>query len=1189
MDMTEDLVPDSKSEESKPAERVPLPPSDAMPAEEPAATPKRSPEASTENVEPTGNDAHDPVNDKSDSEAETVVLSGNKEGQDHNAKSIKLEEPNAEADVVQDHAHASPEKNGILGETASNGNRKPSLKRKRGKEEPKQGDAPDGRDSSNLSSTISSPAPQVHSCMVSGARSDRSRSSPPIDDSAHQKHGALERQKTRTDKDKPHRPKAQDGGVSETLNGRGKRQTRSATHFDEASQHSDSPPPSTKNRAQSTQSHLTNPSGVTRRKKPAPLHVERRRKTSEEQAESDDSSSVHSHQRLQKLTCTDGHIMSPAKVSQKNNRDRSGRTLLARACASGHFDEAETWVKGRPQDLNVPDNAGNTPLQVAGLEGNEEIVQLLLGAGCDINCKNIDSDTPLIDAVENGHLDVVRLLLKAGLDPRVGNAQGKEPLVLVKGDDEDSQEIRAALLAAKKQWETIRRRSDDHQRQRSVTSRDVDVPSANASAASPIESNRSPPPTDHGARRRTARSQQTSSSLLWVNATPQALRAAAGKGDIAKIDHILKMDPKVDIESILDAARGGHELALGLLLACAQPKPDPDPDPLRSGDHRQGYNTPMLAAIGRGNPQVIKLLLEQPGFNPTRTPYKNFPYYEIARDRGGSAWQEEYKLLKEAHDEYKKTGGRKSNSSTPRKIRTKKPESGRSTPEPEPSSTPQEARKMRRPPPPVKHESDPDVKRKPSYKGTASRQRGESREFSNVSDREAESAKLPKAKPREKRSNSDAASSVARSDGLKPKRKLMSGHDFKLDQDQKRRASLVAEHPSKLVDGSARRKSGESVSSHGPLERHSSDGIDVKSKKATSEEPVRPKIAKGEPGKKRLRVSVSPQANRSDFTDLVKKKKRQRVDSQGNAIDQDRERTSQPGPATVAPMISNPPSTVSPGQCTAPVAFMGSSTTSPMNKSPTDGQSRSDMISPVNSIDQALQQSVEDDKKAQRRAEEEKRQEEERKLEAESLEKERLARIEAERIREAEAERERIAKVEREEAERKARIAQEAEEARLEVQRQAEEAERQLQIERDAEEARIAKKKRDEELLKRRLEEDKQRREEQERRRREREERETLRRLRQRQEEERARMEALPNGLRRAAELGPDGSRSAKEILKWLPLRTVTTSDLDPHCPSHIANELWISNVQAAPILAIQDLDLSQCKYSPTLHFSFPS
>ncbi|KAL2043114.1 hypothetical protein N7G274_004174 [Stereocaulon virgatum] len=1150
----------------------------ALPVEKGASPPVSIPSAAA--AQTNGNIVNgsngDASNEKSDSEAETVVLSGKEEAQEHKMKkAIKLEETSG----AQPEVHDSPETLPTIVEDQRESSkdissRRSSLKRKRSTHELGTGDVPDGGISSNLSSTISSPVQAAHSSKTTDTDSDRSRSSPPFEEVAHQHERKVNKQRTRNGNGQIEHQRGKSDRGTDVVNGRKRRDTRSATHYDESNHRSKSPPSRHEHRTLATQSNLPN-SGVTKRRKtPAALHVERRRKASEDtHPDSDDSSSVHSHNHLHKLASTDNNAMSPAKmVTHKKQKDRNGRTWLARACAQGAA-EAEKWLKERPGDIDIPDNAGNTPLQIAALEGDTEVVQLLLDAGCRTDCKNIDKDTPLIDAVENGHLEVVKILLKAGLDPRVGNANGSKPLELVRDDDEEADEIRAALVACEKDKELLRRPSEDHNRQHSTEFRDVEMSGMGTSATSPVNGGRSPPPPGPGARRRTARSQPTDDALLWVNATPGRLRDACGKGDLTIVDHILKMRPKADTESVLAAARGGHDVVLQLLLAIGDV--DPDPEPLRSGDSKSGYNTPMLAAIGRGNIIVIKLLLGQPGFNPTRRLFKGMSYPEIAKERQGSEWEEEYDVLKNAYENHKQPGGRKSNSSSPRKVRAKRADSTKSS---EPSSSPHEARKARRT---LLKEESPDTARRDPYRESALKHAKETRRqasSANTSDHEPELLGPPKAKSKD----GDSYSSK-RADSLKPKRRLMTGNEFKSDQDTKRRASLATE-----ASDLPRRKSGDSISSHDGRRRRLSD-VSETTLRIRSEEPLQ---IKGEPGKKRHRMSVSPQASKSNLVasaDSVKKKKRQRVDSQGGAVDQDRDRTFRPGPPMVANMIASPVKLTSPPlppappqpQGTAPVAFMGSTVASPVTKSPPEPNPHSALVSPVNSIEQTLQPPKDpDDLQAQKQVEDDIHRQERLEQECErqvvKVEEERLARMEVEKQEQADAERERQAKAEREEAERKARVAQEVEEARLEAQRQAEEAERQIQQEREEEEVRVAKKKREEDLQKRRIEQEKHRKEEQERRRREQEERESIRRIRMQEEEERQRRASLPNGLRRAAELSPDEARTAKEITKWLPLRTVTTQELHPDSESQIAEEQWIANIQVAPILAIQDLELSQ-------------
>lgn len=1125
--------------------------------------------------------------DKSDSEAETDILSGKEEGQSLTARrAIKLEQPHQrqpnDNHQAEDSTMASRDPQKLHSEETF---RQPSLKRKRTMPDHGHANRPDtSGNSSNLSSTVSSPAPQVDSSKTTDSASNRSRSSPPLNEVAEDQGRKANRPTLEKGNSHGHTRGGRGDRASEPVNGRKRRDTRSATHYDEPGHRSESPPSRNNNRAQSIHSnHLQ--SGVTKRKKvPAPLNVERRRKASEDtHPESDGDSSVHSHPHLQKLTSADNNAMSPAKmISHKKNRDRSGQTLLARACRSGDVVEVGKWLQERRQDLDVADYAENTPLQIAALEGNTDVVQLLLEAGCDTNCKNIDKETPLIDAVENGHLEVVKLLLNAGLDPRQTNAKGQEPLDLINTDLDDAEEIREVLQASKKEKALLRRPSEDHNRQQGTGSRDIDKTSGAASGVSPTVSSRSPPPGGTTAKRRTARSQVTDDALLWVNATPARLRDAAGKGEVKIVDHILKMRPQADTESILAAARGGHEDTLGLMLATATT--DPDPEPLRSGEYKPAYSTPLLAAIGRGNASIIRLLLSQAGFDPTRRRYRNMTYHEIARDRQGANWQEEHDVLKEAYDSYRQNGGRRSNNNSPRRVRAKRADSTMSVSEP--SSSPHEARKTRKPTT-LKEEPSEGVSRDSPGNGTASKHAGDTTRKQGspalASDQESAPRGPLKSKVKEGHAGSEKSLLTSgRTDSLKPKRRLMSGNDFKIDQDTKRRASHAAD-----ADPS-RHKSGDSTHQHRQRRfSDSSESIAV----INSDEPLNGQDGLG---KKRHRVSVSPQANKSELvanTDQ-KQKKRQRVDSHGTAIDQDRECSFRPGaPTMVANMIAGPaagqvPPAIPHG--TAPVAFMGSNVASPVSKSPTDSYSQSSMISPVNSIDQALshqpvRQSLQAEKVVEGLQTQDERTGQQLRKQPKEIE-ERATQEEQDKRHQIDAEKQRIAQVEKEEAERRSMAArhEEEEKARLEEQRQAEEAERQARLEKEQEEARVAKAKRDEELHQRMIEQERLRKEEQERRRREAEERETLRRLRLQEDEERQRLQSLPNGLRRAAELGPEEARKASEIRRWLPLRTVTTQELEPDCEPSTADDKWIVNVQAAPILAIKDLDLSQCECIPT-------
>ncbi|KAI1646313.1 uncharacterized protein F4817DRAFT_143737 [Daldinia loculata] len=402
-------------------------------------------------------------------------------------------------------------------------------------------------------------------------------------------------------------------------------------------------------RSLSTQlpSQSSNGFSTKKRRIPAPLQ-------STDYHSDDSSASGSPHPRSSKLRSiatpvTGESTISPARMpAHKKHVDNHGQTLLAKACAKGEYEAAKKRLTERPEDLNFADYAGNTPLQVASLNGHEQIVQLLIDAGCNLDCRNSDKETPLLDAVENGHLGVVKLLLKAGVNPRKADAEGHEPLEKVPDELENAEEIRAALREAKERVGELRRTSEDHPPH--------DMPDT-LSSHGPESPRRSPAASGSStlaAQRRggAVRSTKTSNHLLYMNLDDKTLRQAAARGDNETVTRVLQVKERCDDpEALVNAARGGHSFVVELLLALGGANPDPlRPVPGLPAEH----GTPMLAAIGGENIEVIKLLLNASNFDPTRR-YKGQTYYEIARRREGPMWKEEEHLLKNAYDEFKKS------------------------------------------------------------------------------------------------------------------------------------------------------------------------------------------------------------------------------------------------------------------------------------------------------------------------------------------------------------------------------------------------------------------------------------------------------------------------------------------------------------------------------------------------------
>lgn len=1305
--MSEEVSSDKKRVEEKLEERVQIetvdPPLNVQSSDPPPLIPSSSLAA--------GPKAHNGVNGvhggetsngRDDSEAETVVLSGKDESRSEGRrKAIKQEipddtEPEREAKMGR---HEGSDKR--IKSEDDNG-RRASLKRKRGREGGEVGIVP--ADWNVLSPALSSQGYEAQSPGSSDSGSDRFRS-PPGDEATPKK--GRPRRKPRQDQDGDDQERQQRGKSvpsSEKPTVKERRGTRSSITQHEVPAHrSESPPVRTHKRAQSIQSNISESHGAKRRKLPQPLIIDQRRKPSEDaHGDSDDSSSVHSRPSLQKL---DANPM--VKVSKKN-RDKNGRTLLARACALDEV-EAEMRLKERPEDLDIPDNAGNTPLQIASLEGKAKIVHILLDAGCDINCKNIDMETPLIDAVENGHVDVVRLLLKAGLDPRQSNAKGEEPLDLVNPENDHYDAIRAALITAKEKVNP-RRFSEERNFQRQ---RDHRFSSAASGASptdslplhtslhpshtsshpaisplhNPLDSAKSPPP---GARRRTARSQPTRDGLLWVTATPENLRDAAGKGDLTVVDHILKMRPEAGNDSVLAASRGGHELVVELLIAIG--KPDPDPDPIRSSDYIAAYSTPMLAAIGRGNVEVLKLLLSQPGFDPTRRLYRNLAYHELAKERKSSVWQEEYRILKEAYDNHRKPRAKRTNHGSPQRMKAKtseltshksnsdtsSPISGKSkNSQSSPWEPKEDGRRDSKSSPSTGWESREDSRRDPKNSHSIGWDHKE--EIRRESKYAQSGAWEPKEKEEYKR-DMKSSHSTMKEDVKRDSAQLPHSH-LRADQENRDRGSdtLANRHKTKVM---------RSASDAGQPGVHKKRKLFPRNAlKDTSKDTT--KDASKDPTNDSTRDAMNTMKRRASLAEATAYKKR-RLGTEPLTLDPPQQ---QHRPAKVANMIS-PDSAASPTVApAAPVAFMGSGSSpvlqSPIRKSPVlqppvpksgldkkddKNTSRADErvqplketrkhdlspkearkrdLSPKESRKRELSPKdpkkrdlspkearkrhradveADDNRRITREEEESRRQAletEKKKKDEESQRKraefERIRKEEAARLRDQEQEKllkeeqERIRKGEEAERARKEkerlrmeedeRLRLEEEEKRRkqeEERRLKEEAEKALRVEAERRQKEEQERLRKEEERLRKEKEEKLRKEEEDRRLKEEEEQrlkqeqeeqrlkaELEERERQRilaQEQERKRREALPNGLRRAAELRPEQAKERKEIIKWLPLHTVTASDLDPDCEHQVAEERWIANVQVAPILAITDLNLSQCGNLSSLSLpSFP-
>ncbi|PGH08812.1 40S ribosomal protein S12 [Polytolypa hystricis UAMH7299] len=1132
-------------------------------------------------------DNDDAASARADSEAETIIQSGREELS-----------PEKKRTYIQHKRGVSVERGGNKGVGTFVSDDVKPRKRQRIEEKLKGRDATDGHPSSGRSSRVSSPERTTRRDTTDDPRAtvgkrDLSHArSEGLDSTVRSSKkrwssegiGAGDEGVSRHPRDKQHNEAPRNNN-----NHRVSEEPNNTSHTRRISKdRSISPHIRFHKRTTSVSSHARD--DVRKKKKRTPLITTDFRRHSSEDRESVSSSAsgspLHSAP-LRKAATSEFTPNSPLKpMFSKKRRDQNGRTRLARACAAQEIDVAKARHRERPEDLNVPDNAGNTPLQIASLEGCKEIVKFLINAGCEIDTKNIDKDTPLIDAVENGHLEVVKLLLDAGANPRIGNAEGDEPYELVPSDNDGYEEIRRIIAEAKSR-SPRRRKSDDHGGRGTSSAREIT--SRGASAASPRESPpvigpRSPPPATTAPRRRTVRSDPTRNDLLWTSATPENLREFAAKGDMAGVVSILNVVQKADTESMIAAAKGGHDEVLGILLGMGDP--EPDPLPLQTGNHKPGYNTPMLAAIGRGNLEVIRLLLNQPLFDPTRRFHHGRTYYEISRERRGDSWGQEYDLLKEAYDNYAKSHrSRKPDSNSPRRPREQEKDSKRAIRR-DSSSPATVHRKVVRSSDSHRQQDDTG-----SELGKDKKKRSA---IAVVKEKASSIANKGKSLHRES-SKVESEHSVAHME-----RKKLKSHALGKDKDSAssgrgeepvKRRRLIAGRPP--PDHVRRRES--------LLSSDSLSGRDEPPRTQAERTKREAKLGKENISLKRSRSSQSPPPSRSHD--------KQHKDGEGQEIQKKRRRLqSEDGTVPHSQEVSKKANDVSVSSKT-PLDRRDSSsaktdhdkpqTSDDHNETSMDSLPKPDHSASVVKEEQKKQDledindiPVEDahvsesESKEAREAEEKRmaiqaqREKEEREAnEAREAEAKRVVELEQAAAREKAAEEERIRKEEeqrriREEEEKKKQAAAEAEREKAEREareaKEAEEAREAAAREKAAEEER--KRKEAEQRRIRQAEEERQKRLEQERLR--------LARMRKEQEEqEQRRREALPNRLRAAAHLIGSNNPVAKThrwLEKFMPVVTATTRQFDPTCNDEAAEDRWIPNYLVAPLLGSNDLQLSQ-------------
>jgi hypothetical protein len=124
-------------------------------------------------------------------------------------------------------------------------------------------------------------------------------------------------------------------------------------------------------------------------------------------------------------------------------RDEYGFTPLHPACTRGKLTVVQDRWPSAPEDLEVEDDAGETPLYVATWAGSSEVVDFLLSKGAKIDADNSQPDlSPFIVAAEFGKIDFIKLFLRHGADPTWQYEDGKTAYNYIPKDHPNSHTIR---------------------------------------------------------------------------------------------------------------------------------------------------------------------------------------------------------------------------------------------------------------------------------------------------------------------------------------------------------------------------------------------------------------------------------------------------------------------------------------------------------------------------------------------------------------------------------------------------------------------------------------------------------------------------------------------------------------------------------------------------------------------------
>lgn len=110
-----------------------------------------------------------------------------------------------------------------------------------------------------------------------------------------------------------------------------------------------------------------------------------------------------------------------------NQVDDQSRTAMHIAAINGNLQIIAILIKADAK-LDPVDQLGDTPLHLAADRNQTEAAKLLLDSGAEVDPQNKDGMTPLMIAANRGNLELVRALLAKGANPGKTDYTGRDAL-----------------------------------------------------------------------------------------------------------------------------------------------------------------------------------------------------------------------------------------------------------------------------------------------------------------------------------------------------------------------------------------------------------------------------------------------------------------------------------------------------------------------------------------------------------------------------------------------------------------------------------------------------------------------------------------------------------------------------------------------------------------------------------------